>query len=268
VRTFLVSYAAGRLVHQRNQQALVRSAIGSGFDVVRAYGRADLPETFVARHRHILDQPRGAGYWLWKPYLIHACLGHADAGDIVVYVDSGALIRRPLQPVLEQADRFELLLLRTERTNAGSVKRDCFVLTGTDTPDCHRAPHLDASFLAIKNTPENRHFVEAWLELCTDDRILTDKPNECGRPDLPEFVSHRHDQAVLSVLYWRERARLPHHLWARRAMREYVLHHRRRTARLPIPVWWHTPARIRDIAGAGWRAFHRAVGSLRRGRHG
>lgn len=64
--------------------------------------------------------------------------------------------------------------------------------------------------------------MDAWLEYCTDDRILTNKPNECGQPNLPEFRAHRHDQAVLSVLYWRERDRLAHLLHERRTLDHYL----------------------------------------------
>ena len=264
MRTFLVSYADGPPVHLLNQRALLSSASGKGFDVLLACGRADLPAAFRSRHRHILEQRPGAGYWLWKPYLIRDCLGRADEGDLVVYLDSGVLIRRSLQPLLEEAERSHLLLARNYHLNGPYVKRDCFVLTGTDTPECHRAFQLDASFLAIKNTDTNRRFVDAWLEYCTDDRILTNKPNECGRPNLPEFRAHRHDQAVLSVLYWRERDRLAHLLHERGTLDHYLQHHRRRSAWVPISVWHHTPAGIRTVAAKGWRGLRGGVRFLRR----
>lgn len=264
VRTFLVSYAAGHPVHARNQRALLRSAAGKGLDVLLAHGRSELPAAFLARHRHILEQRRGAGYWLWKPYLIRECLRRADEGDVVLYLDSSVLVRRPLQPLLEQAAQSHLLLLENVHANATHVKRDCFVLTGTDVPACHRATHLDASFLAVRNTDANRRFVNAWLEYCADDRILTDKPNECGQPDLAGFLAHRHDQAVLSVLLWRERHRLAHLLHAAGALGDYLQHHRRRSAWVPIPVWHHTPTRVRAAVETGWRELRGRVSLLRR----
>jgi hypothetical protein len=244
MRVYLVTYADGRRVHLWNQNALVRSAKGKGFDTVLAFRRDDLPEAFRHAHRDILDQSRGAGYWLWKPWLILECLRRAEEGDIVVYLDAGILVRRPLQELIEQVNECQLLLARNFTQNAIYVKRDCFILTGTDVPECHAARQIAAAVMLIKNTEANRGFVRTWFEYCADERILTDLPNQCGAGNLPGHVAHRHDQAVLSVLVWRERARLNHALRTTREMRKYFLHHRRRRARVPILVW-HYRARFR-----------------------
>jgi hypothetical protein len=44
--------------------------------------------TFVNRNKNILERKRGAGYWLWKPYLIFQELYLALDGDIIVYSDA------------------------------------------------------------------------------------------------------------------------------------------------------------------------------------
>ena len=262
MRTFLVSYADGRRVHELNQRALFRSAAGKGIDVMRPCGPSDLDAAFRARHRHILEERRGAGYWLWKPYVIRDCLRRAAEGDVVLYLDAGVLVRRPLGPLLREAQRRHLLLLRNVHRNGVYTKRDCFVLTGTDVPACHQAFQLDASVLAIENTDADRRFVDTWLELCADDRILTDRANQCGRPNLPEFRAHRYDQAVLSVLHWRERDRLPHRICERDEVVPYFDHHRRRMA-VPMLVWRYAPRGLLVAAAAGKRALRRGYGWLR-----
>lgn len=244
MRVFLVCYADGPRVHLSNQRALVRSARGKGIDVVRAYGRPDLPDDFQRTHRDILQAPRGAGYWLWKPWAIHRCLHEAAPGDLVMYLDTGILIRRPLHGLIEQACRHQLLLFGHPTRNAAYVKRDCFVLTGTDDPGCHATHQIDASTILILNTEANRRFVSTWLDYCTDPRILTDAANQCGLPNLTGFVAHRRDQAVLSLLVWRERAQLEHAVLTQQEKREVVWHHRRRDARVPIWVWYNR-ARLR-----------------------
>jgi hypothetical protein len=265
VRTLLVSYADGPSVHRRNQRALIRSATGRGVDSVLAGGRTDLSVDFRQRHRQILDHSRGAGYWLWKPYVILEGLQWAADGDTVVYMDAGITVRRSLEPLLELARRSDLVLVQNRHPNASYVKRDCFVLTGTDTPACHGAPQLDASLLLLRNTAANRAFVEAWLMYCTDARVLTDQPNECGLPDLPGFAEHRHDQAVLSVLWWRERSRLPHVLCDPETKATYLRHHHRRNRFVPIGVWDVTPMRLRAPLALGWQeAMRRGWHRLRR----
>ncbi len=38
------------------------------------------------------------------------------------------------------------------------------------------------------------------VHYCQDRASVTDDPNVCGKNNLPEYVQHRHDQAILSVL--------------------------------------------------------------------
>jgi hypothetical protein len=238
MRVTLICYADGAAVHAANRALLVRSARQMGIDSILACSGGDLDENFRREHRHILERRRGAGYWLWKPYLIRECLRGTDPGDVVCYLDAGLVVRRHLGPLIRQAEEHDLLAFRGSRPNRLHVKRDCFVLTGTDVPACHDAAQIDASTLLLKNTAANQAFVESWLRYCADARILTDQPNECGAPNLPGFIDHRHDQAVLSVLLWRERDRLQHVVCHQRVKRAHLLHHRRRW-RVPILVWLH-----------------------------
>lgn len=43
---------------------------------------------FISRNRNILERKRGAGYWLWKPFLIFHELYLAQDGDIIIYSDA------------------------------------------------------------------------------------------------------------------------------------------------------------------------------------
>ncbi|CAF4118422.1 unnamed protein product [Rotaria sp. Silwood2] len=44
---------------------------------------------FRQRNSDILNRDRGAGYWLWKPYIIWHELYVAREGDVIVYSDAG-----------------------------------------------------------------------------------------------------------------------------------------------------------------------------------
>ncbi len=45
-------------------------------------------KNFIRRNREILAYPRGAGYWIWKPYILWHELYVAREGDIIVYSDA------------------------------------------------------------------------------------------------------------------------------------------------------------------------------------
>ena len=45
--------------------------------------------SFIQAHNQ-----RGAGYWIWKPYIIWKTLQDVEDGDIVCYIDSACLINK------------------------------------------------------------------------------------------------------------------------------------------------------------------------------
>ena len=81
-RTILLSYADAPFAG--GQAALCESARRVGFDAIKAASPADIiGSEFHARHRTILDQRRGGGFWLWKPYLILDHLRQLNDDDVL-----------------------------------------------------------------------------------------------------------------------------------------------------------------------------------------
>lgn len=98
----LVCYAAGPRNHERNRLALIVSAKNKGIDRIIAYDPLDGSHPFYQQHRHILERPTGAGFWLWKPYIIAETLKHLGPDEIVFYLDSDARAN-PLEPAARGA---------------------------------------------------------------------------------------------------------------------------------------------------------------------
>lgn len=179
------------------------------FESIRTWDREELKTTqFYRDNREILDQPRGAGYWLWKPYIIRERLREIPEGDILMYLDAGARIIADPTPLFEIAERVEIMVFAGHYAGRDGVpyrcaqwtKRDCFVLMGCDSPEYHQARMLDASILLVKNGPRAVAFIDEWLRYASVPEIVTDQPNTCGMPNLEAFVDHRHDQSILSML--------------------------------------------------------------------
>jgi hypothetical protein len=248
-RRFFVCYAAGAPVHYLNRARLLASARRHDIDEVLAFGPEDIDVAFRSEHRAIFDLKEGAGYWLWKPYFILKTMRRAALGDLILYVDSGAHLRLSLDRLwgaIANAD-VDAILFENDYLNRAFVKRDAFILTGTDVTACHESRQLDAALMLFRNTPATQEFVQNWLFYCTDSRIVTDAPNTCGERDIPGFVAHRHDQSVLSLLFWRDRRQLKTVLYPRAHKHKYIVHHRRRTA--SVPIWF-------------WHAFHDGAEAL------
>jgi len=193
------------------QECLARSAQEFGqVDEVELLGPANIKGTsFYASHRDILDYPRGAGYWLWKPYLILAKLASVAPGDVVIYSDcgrgSGYQFHRSALPLIDWAANsghgaFPGISIPHFGPNAIWTKRDCFVHMACDSPRFWHHPQIQATHSVWIKSSFTCDFVETWLRLCCDPRIITDAPNACGMDNLPGFKDHRHDQSVLTNL--------------------------------------------------------------------
>jgi hypothetical protein len=188
-------YVASRL-------RLTESAKRFGADEIYSYDLKDIEKTsFYLQNKAILDQPRGIGYWLWKPYIISETLKKADAGDIVMYIDAGIEIISSLKPLYEICEQQSILLFANGNLkNFGWTKRDCFVLMNCDNKIFWNSLQCDASACLFRKSDISTRFVEEWLSYCTDERVMTDIPNTCGKKNLFGFIQHRYDQSILSLL--------------------------------------------------------------------
>lgn len=208
---YLISYADGPEVFFQNQYALAQSSMGRGVDFILNYRRSLLDPQFVEENKEILDQPKGAGYWLWKPWIILKTLKNVPENAIVIYSDTGSLIKASLTPLIELAQRHPILLSVYENKEiwgcaSKKVKRDVFVALNCDTTECHNGPVLWAGFMIFRNTPAAREFVQSWLTYAQDPQLLTDLPSKYE--PLPNAAGHCHDQAILSVLYSKDPSRI------------------------------------------------------------
>lgn len=206
VTTVLVSYATD--LYAASQQRLVASASRHGIRRCVAWNRSLLKSTdFYRQHHGVLDLPRGGGYWQWKPYVIHQALDDVSQHDIVVYCDAGIEIVGDLTPLFALCRQHDGLLLfaghydkRGPNVCRRWTKRDCFVYLQCDEPQYHDGPMLDASCLVVAKTGQSMQFISEWLRWCCNPALITDQPNECGLANFAEFIEHRHDQSILSLL--------------------------------------------------------------------
>ncbi|MCM5528543.1 hypothetical protein [Parasegetibacter sp. NRK P23] len=157
---------------------------------------------FFKQFEHILAQPRGLGYWLWKPYIILETLEQLNDGDVLIYSDCGIEIIEDLSPLVEicAAKQPVVLFANGNLLNAAWTKRDCFVRMNADAPAYWLAIQCDASFALFRKGSDSVKFVQEWLNYASNESILTDIPNSSGKRNLPGFIEHRHDQSILSIL--------------------------------------------------------------------
>ena len=75
--------------YSRSIEELVNEArISKYFDTITVYTQYNLPN--IENHRKFIESnPRGYGYWIWKPILLLDMLSKVNDNDIIIYADAG-----------------------------------------------------------------------------------------------------------------------------------------------------------------------------------
>lgn len=209
MKKHLISYATPN--HRKNQRRLNKSALNFGVDNVSSYSSKDLKKTsFYQLNKATLTQKRGSGYWLWKPYVILSYLENIQNGDLLVYSDVGIEIVKDISPLVDLCiSQGGILLFRNhENLNRTWTKRDCFVAMECDEEKYHNTEQTTASFQVYVKNSWSLDFLKEYLHYCQLDDIITDSPNTLGKDNFPDFIDHRHDQSVLSLLAIKHGVRL------------------------------------------------------------
>jgi hypothetical protein len=208
-RVRLLSYATPGFYSQ--QRVLAESALRVGLKDVAPWTDIELRKTaFYRRHVDILDSQPGAGYWLWKPFLINEELKRLESGDFLVYYDVGRAwmphkISTSLKPLLEwcENDNGGILpgvYIPEHGPNKDWTKRECFVSMGCDAPKYWEHPQIQATYSVWQNVPRVAEFASEWLHWCITPGILTDEVKSPSPPNFSTFRAHRHDQSVITNL--------------------------------------------------------------------
>lgn len=182
------------------------------FDTALIGNMSVLDPAFKTQHAHILRHARGAGYWLWKPYVILKRLAELSDGDVLCYCDSsyrflsdariiadawlsdgdiGACHNKPNDSAWQ------------EHTDRKYTKCDAFALMnvppGAERERIKSTPQAWAGFVLLRKSATSVAFVREWLHHAQNAQIITDSRSITAQED-PQFIDNRHDQSIYSIL--------------------------------------------------------------------
>jgi len=178
------------------------------FDEIIGYKDNYLKEDkeFWKKHSSfILNNKRGYGYWLWKPYLIMKTLEKMNDNDILIYADSGCEID------INQKDKFiELFQLVKKDLIIGSfacdgtckekewTKMDLFTYLNMNNEKYLNSIQHQASALCILKCDKTYNLIKEWYNISCNYNLLDDSTNIYINDYT--FREHRHDQSIFSLL--------------------------------------------------------------------
>jgi len=165
---------------------------------------------FYNLNKDILEQKRGAGYWLWKPYIIYNNLLRLSADDVLIYTDAGVEIVRNVDNIIDRMDS-DVFLFGNNYRHLDWCKVDVmdaiypYWRNSFDTEN----RQAQASAIFVKNTEAARLFIGKWLKYCQIACLIDD--SKSAAVNYPTFQEHRHDQAILTALAYKYGVKL--HWW-------------------------------------------------------
>ena len=191
-----ITYATPR--YELHAQKLCVTAWQYGFRSGRVFGPGDIDASFYHTNCHILSQQRGAGYWLWKPYVISKVLDQLEWGESLCYCDS--LYEFCAVPNITQTTLFmnkpgqAWTRFLVKQFN----KMDALLHFGLTRHYRMDGRQLWAGCLYLVKDARTVYFIKEWLRKCQDAHLLTDTPSNV--PNHHAYKDHRHDQSILDAL--------------------------------------------------------------------
>lgn len=258
-KIWLISYANQGIYIQNQTNLVASAAMHQVFDVIIPYQPHHIDPEYYEKHKNILSQNRGAGYWLWKPYFILQTLKMMPEDDILFYGDSSGVFRDGIYNLLDLAKENDIVLFPGFHNNRGMIKRSVINAMVNGDESYLDKIQLDAGMLLLRNTAKTRAFIEEWLKYSEDPELLTDIPS---KDEYPDFKDHRHDQAILSILYHKNSDDIYlYDLYP--AKLESFIATRRRNQCSMLPITFNTQTKFSWLDGVKYRSIIWLIGCQR-----
>jgi len=159
---------------------------------------------FWVKHKDFIkNNPRGFGYWLWKPYIIYKTLLKMGDNDLLLYLDCGCELYKPKKDIfLSQIDLVNKKYIIG--TFAGSndlnyTKADLYhKFNLQNNEQLLKLNHMQAGALFMKNCKLIQGLFKRYYEYGCDYHFIDDSPSIIQNHY--SFKEHRHDQSIFNML--------------------------------------------------------------------
>lgn len=222
MQTHFITYGDNNFEEQR-KRITYEAAESQYFHSVYGNSRDDI-KSFYLQHKHFIDNnSSGAGYWIWKPYIIYQSLFNIKENDILVYADAGcSFVNKGKDKECRDQKFKEYIDILTNSSKPiiafspwtwDHATPDYLV---EQTTKMHilkyfnlqndkvfaKTPSLEAGVIFLRKTPIVMNVIKMWLDLVLYDNYSFVNDALFGETENKEFVVPRHDQSVLNVLFY------------------------------------------------------------------
>ena len=171
-------------------------------DLVFEYTQEDIDENFKESNKKILSYKRGAGLWLWKPYVINKALKLINDGDYLIYSEAASIYIRPIQYLvcsLEKSGQ-DIMVFGLPLVSEQWTKHETFVRMHCENEGFEKKNQISASFILVKKSLFSVTFIKEYLSFCCDEATISSVQFDQRIENSKNYIAHREDQSVFSLL--------------------------------------------------------------------
>ena len=211
----LITYGNDKFA--KSKARLIAEAHGFGeFASITGYGPENLTPEFRETYKPIMEQPRGGGYWIWRPVIIQHALSFINENDLLVYLDAGCSLNPQGKPrffeyihmLNTSPEQYGVLSFQMTGNNGPGglavekhwTTKQIFNYLGVDIDSeiANSGQHL-CTVLVFKKNDHLKQYMERYTNtILSNPWLCTDLYNRQGQ--IPEFRDNRHEQSIVSVL--------------------------------------------------------------------
>ncbi len=174
------------------------------FDEIDIHTQDTMKVDLAPYEDFIKNNPRGYGYWIWKPMVIENKLKEMRDGDILFFLDCGSSIissdYNKIQNYIDILNNYDVLLFEDhDRPMCNFLKMNVIKEFNILNSPILNTPIVESACIIIKKTDYSVRFIERWKEyLLKDNHMLVNDIAEGEQ--LSTYIEHRHDQAILGIM--------------------------------------------------------------------
>jgi galactosyl transferase GMA12/MNN10 family len=177
------------------------------FEII-VFDKEQIDNDFRDKNTRILNECRGGGYWLWKPYIINETMKRINDGDLLFYLDSKYFFMENFTEIYAKHIENKDILIWKNKPNepVWKMRNWCKMSVLEKFGLRDRVFNEDladswAGAIFLRKSDFSSAFINEWLQICCVYEDITDARSTI--PNSKEFREHRHDQSLLSVLVYK-----------------------------------------------------------------
>ena len=207
-----ITYGNHRFKNSKDRLLQEAQEFGA-FKTMTGYGPGFMSREFMEKHKDVLTQPRGGGYWIWRPSLLLEALNKIEDGEFLVYLDAGCKLnpygKKRFYEYIDMIDNSDYGIMSFQMSgNLGQgnlekenkwTNKEIFNYLNEPTDGAHaNTGQFLGGILVMKKNQHLLKIINLLIKALDDDQLMY--TDHYSTNQHPQFKENRHEQSLFSLL--------------------------------------------------------------------